>query len=146
MAAAPDDSTVPGFCECGDAQARLAVLGVFSQDTAENAALRTASRDTWMRPSLGGGILSLFVMRGIGLSARALQEARAHGDTVFVSAPSTTSYKTVRQQGSQGLGVGCSGTRLKPLGLALPGTAPLAARLAALRARRMAARPADRQG
>ena len=94
MAAAPNDSTVPGFCECGDAQARLAVLGVFSQDTAENAALRTASRDTWMRPSLGGGILSLFVMRGIGLSARALQEARAHGDTVFVSAPSTTSYKT----------------------------------------------------
>ena len=82
------------FCECGDTQERLAVLGVISQDTAENAALRTANRDTWMRHGTQSGILSLFVMRGVGLSARALQEARAHGDTVFVSAPSTTSYKT----------------------------------------------------
>ena len=86
------------FCESGDTQERLAVLGVLSQDTAENAALRTASRDTWMRHDTQSGILSLFVMRGVGLSARALQEARAHGDTVLVSAPSTTSYKTARQQ------------------------------------------------
>lgn len=89
---------VSRFCECGDTQERLAVLGVLSQDTAENAALRTASRDTWMRHGTQSGILSLFVMRGVGLSASALQEARAHGDTVLVSAPSTTSYKTVRQQ------------------------------------------------
>jgi len=82
------------FCECGDLQVRLAVLGVISQDTAENAALRTVNRNTWMRGGTQSGILARFVMRGIGLSARALQEARAHGDTVFVSAPSVTSYKT----------------------------------------------------
>ena len=97
-AATPKRGMVSHFCECGDTQERLAVLGVLSQDTAENAALRTANRDTWMRHGTQSGILSLFVMRGVGLSARALQEARAHGDTVFVSAPSTTSYKTVRQQ------------------------------------------------
>ena len=33
MAAGPNDSTVPGFCECGDTQARLAVLGVFSMQS-----------------------------------------------------------------------------------------------------------------
>ena len=36
----------PAFCDCGDAQERLAVLGVFSQAPAENAALRASSRDT----------------------------------------------------------------------------------------------------
>ena len=128
------------------------MLGVISQDTAENAALRTVNRNTWMRGGTQSGILARFVMRGIGLSARALQEARAHGDTVFVSAPSVTSYKTVRQQifdraVGRSLGAGCLGAGAgSGLSASFPGAAPIAARLVALRARRVAARAAYRQG
>ena len=67
------------------------MLGVLTHDTEEHAGLRLTSRRSWM---LDGTILSLFVLRGRGLGARALHEARAHGDTVLLDEPSDVSYKT----------------------------------------------------
>lgn len=81
------------FCSGGDTIEWLAVLGIFSHDGVDNAALRRTSRETWMREEEQQAILSRFVMRGVGLSTQALQEARTNGDTIFVQEPADAPYK-----------------------------------------------------
>lgn len=86
----------PSYCTPGDSLERLAVLGVLSQDTRENAALRRTSRSTWMQPDLSAQspILARFVLRGAGIGEEALHEAQQHGDVIFVNEASNASYKT----------------------------------------------------
>ena len=79
--------SAPTFCSPGDSLERLAVLGVLSQDTRENAALRRTSRATWMQPeaSASSPILARFVLRAAGIGEEALLEAKQHGDVVLVN-------------------------------------------------------------
>ena len=71
----------------GDTLNRLAVLGIFS--TEGRLPFRRAIRGTWAAPADGfsdapGGILTRFILRGIGASADMRDEAESHGDVVFV--------------------------------------------------------------
>ncbi|KAL1522217.1 hypothetical protein AB1Y20_021854 [Prymnesium parvum] len=78
---------MPHFCAGGDKSPHFAVLGVLTFE--DRLAYRSQIRANWMTPSAvaRSGILSRFVLRGVGASAAIEREAEAHGDMVFVHAP-----------------------------------------------------------
>ena len=75
------------FCAAPQPHHRLAVLGVFTAE--ENVARRAAAR-TWVSETDASSrkpLLARFVARGIGHTPTLSQEARAHGDVVFLAGP-----------------------------------------------------------
>lgn len=76
----------PPLCAGGDRLARLAVLGVFSSEA--RTAFRHHIRSSWMNHTAAPeqGVLARFVLRGFGAAQAAQDEARQHGDIMFVSA------------------------------------------------------------
>ena len=77
------------FCAPIDPAPRLAVLGVLTTDG--HLDYRAAIRSSWMRKSEAADITTRFVMRGLGSAAE--DEARLHGDIVFVEALAGASRK-----------------------------------------------------
>ena len=77
------------FCDrrvAGGAHDVLAALGVFSAEA--NGAFRRHVRASWLPAPDASDIKARFVLRGLGLRAETLSEARTHGDTLFVRAKS----------------------------------------------------------
>ena len=64
----------------------LAALGVFSAEA--NGAFRRHVRASWLAAPDSSDIKARFVLRGLGLRAETLDEARTHGDMLFVRARS----------------------------------------------------------
>jgi len=77
------------FCAPVDPAPRLAVLGVLTTDGHRD--YREAIRSSWMRKSTLADITTRFVMRGLGSAAE--DEARRHGDIVFVEALASANRK-----------------------------------------------------
>tara|TARA_B100000795_G_scaffold100490_1_gene73919 strand:+ start:45 stop:815 length:771 start_codon:yes stop_codon:yes gene_type:complete len=77
------------FCAPIDPAPRLAVLGVLTTDSHRD--YREAIRSSWMRKSNAADITTRFVMRGLGSAAE--DEARLHGDIVFVEALASANRK-----------------------------------------------------
>ena len=77
------------FCAPSDPAPRLAVLGVLTTDGHRD--YREAIRSSWMRKSNAADITTRFVMRGLGSAAE--DEARLHGDIVFVEALASANRK-----------------------------------------------------
>ena len=81
--------TLQSFCPAPDPTPRLAVLGIFSSEDHQD--LRMAIRSSWLHSGLSeldGGILSRFVIRGLGAKGQTLLESEAQNDTVLIAAPS----------------------------------------------------------
>ena len=77
------------FCAPIDPAPRLAALGVLTTDSHRD--YREAIRSSWMRKSNAADITTRFVMRGLGSAAE--DEARLHGDIVFVEALASANRK-----------------------------------------------------
>ena len=70
------------FCAPPSPEQLLAVLGIFSIETAGQA--RLEARESWMVAGQVSGILPRFVLFGLGIPKRILVEAAAHEDIVFL--------------------------------------------------------------
>ena len=73
-----------GFCSPPDHTPLLAALGVMGVES--HYATRAAIRQTWLRTGEADGIVSRFVLRGVGANDTTFVEAAANGDIIFVDA------------------------------------------------------------
>ena len=82
------------YCPSPDPSPYLAALGLLSAE--RNVRSRQAARSSWMqaeRLQRNSSVVARFVVRGIGVQRRVLDEAARHGDILFVKAQQSLTCK-----------------------------------------------------